>query len=76
MVQAIRQEMTVEKENTLEIRSPILKQGAHVEVIVLVGVDAAHNERSLSALLGKGKGSFKSAEEADAFIRNERDMWQ
>jgi hypothetical protein len=76
MVQAIRQEMTIEKENTLEIHSPMLKQGAHVEVIVLVGTDTAHNVKSLSALLGKGQGSFKSSEEADTFIRNERDIWQ
>ncbi len=28
------------------------------------------------ALIGSGKGSFATAEEADRFIREERDLWE
>lgn len=30
---------------------------------------------SLLDMIGKGKGAFSSHEEADLFIRNERDQW-
>ncbi|MFT3741328.1 MAG: hypothetical protein QM752_01385 [Gammaproteobacteria bacterium] len=76
MVQAIRQEMTIVKENTLEIHSPLLKAGFQVEVIVLVDPAIKASTTSLGSFLGKGQGSFKSPEEVDKFIRNERDMWQ
>lgn len=76
MVQAIRQEITVEKDSIIEIHSPILKSGDHVEVIILVEANLSLHCQSLSSLLGRGKGSFKSSEEADTFIRNERDGWR
>ena len=50
--------------------------------------EAAERERSLSseegservpdyvAFFGSGRGGFASAEEADAFIRQERDAWE
>jgi hypothetical protein len=62
MVKAIKQELVVQKDNLIEIYSRALKPGLHVEVILL-------------DLLGKEKGSFSSIEEADHFIRGERDQW-
>ena len=75
MVQAIRQEVTVSEDNVIEIHSPILKAGVQVEVIVLLAEGhKTEKKKNLSSLIGKGKGkgSFDSAKEADAFIRGER----
>lgn len=36
MVQAIRQDMTIQKDSVFEIHSSALKTGAHVEAIVLL----------------------------------------
>lgn len=79
MVQAIRQEMTVQKDHVIEIHSQALKPGAHVEVIVLLkdeGPSPVAKKDRLLSLLGAGKGSFSSPQEVDAFIRRERDQWE
>lgn len=75
-MQAIRQEVTIQKENTLEIHSSLLKQGVQVEVIVLFKDKVSETQSSLRSRFGTGKGSFASPEEADAFIRSERDKWE
>ncbi len=51
MVQAIRQEMTVQKDSVIEIHSSILKSGAHDEVIVLLDENPAVRKKSLSAMI-------------------------
>ncbi len=76
MVQAIRQEMTIQKDSVLEIHSSMLKPGTHVEVIILLKENEPVKNRSLQSLIGSGKGSFSSSDEADAFIRGERDKWE
>ena len=53
---------------------PDLPAGAVVEVIVLVK-EPADEPPSLTSLLGSTKGLFGSAEEADAYLRQERDSW-
>jgi len=74
MVKAIRQEITVQKDNMIEIHSSALKPGTHVEVILLLLEKPAPKKGGKwLSLLGAGKGSFSSIEEADDFIRNERD---
>jgi hypothetical protein len=75
MVQAIRQEVTVQKDSMIEIHSPALKPGSHVEVILLIE-EVSIKKQSLSSLIGTGKGSYASPSEADAFIRGERDKWE
>ena len=76
MVQAIRQEITVSEDNRIEIHSPILKAGTQVEVIVLLSEGRQTPNKKLSSFMGIGKGSFGSAQEADIFIRGERDKWE
>lgn len=76
MIQAIRQEVTVQNDSVVEIHSPILKSGAHVEVIVLLKDNEPTKKKSLSAFIGTGKGSFKSPYEVDAFLQGERDKWE
>jgi hypothetical protein len=75
MVKAIRQEITVQKDSVIEIHSLALKPGIHVEVILLLEEESSQKGTLLS-LLGTGKGSFASSEEADAFIRRERNQWE
>ena len=76
VVQAIRQELTIQTDSFLEIRSSMLKTGAHVEVIILLKENEPAQKHSLRSLIGNGKGSFSSPDEADAFIRGKRDKWE
>lgn len=77
MVQAIRQEITVQKDHVIEVHSQVLKPGTRVEVIVLLKEEGPiSKKKGFLALLGTGKGSFPSPQEADKFIRRERDQWE
>lgn len=69
MVTAIRQEIIVQKNHVIEIHSSALKPGTHVEVILLLEEDTTSEKNYFLSLLGTGKGSFSSPEEADTFIR-------
>jgi hypothetical protein len=72
MVAAIKQTLTVKDDGILEIHSPELRSGSRVEVTVLVE-DAERPLPTMSAWFGAGRGRFKSVEEIDAYIREERD---
>lgn len=56
------------------MQSPELPEGVEAEVIVFVPA-AGLRKRSLVEFIGAAKGTYASAEEADAFIRSERDAW-
>jgi hypothetical protein len=75
MVRAIKQHVFVQPGGLIEIRRPELPAGTAAEVIVMVE-DGLTPPPPLTSLFGKAKGSFKSGEEADAFLRAERDAWQ
>ena len=78
MVTAIRQQVTVQPGGVIEVRSPELTPGAQAEVIVLIEAAPATGvapKRTLSSFIGAGKGSFRSVEEVDAYIRELRDEW-
>ena len=74
MVKAIRRELTVQRDHMIQIRLPELKQGTHVEMILLIE-ELPAQQRSLCAIIGTGKGSFKTPEEVDAFLHRERAQW-
>ena len=74
MSNAIRRIVTVQPGGRIEIHAPELPPGTQAEVIVLE-IAAAAPKRALSALLGLGRGAFATPEEADAFLRHERDQW-
>lgn len=62
--------------NRVEIQSPDLPEGLSATVTIqLNGV--ATEKRPLSEILAgyEGKRLFKTAEEVDAYIREERDSW-
>ena len=72
MVQAIRQRVTVQPGGRIEIIAPQLQTGSQAEVIVL---EELPERRRLAELIGQAKGAFPNSEEADAFVRQERDRW-
>ena len=76
MVNAIKQVVTVQPGGVIEIRSPDLPEGARAEVIVILDDDQDAPDRPLRSIIGTGKGCFATPEEADAFLRKERDAWE
>jgi hypothetical protein len=75
MEQALRKRVTIQPGGKIELQSPELPDGVEADVVVLVPA-AALRKRSLVEFIGAGKGLFKSAEEVDAYIREERDSWE
>jgi hypothetical protein len=75
MEQALRQRVTILPGGKIELQSPDLPVGEEAEVIVLVAPPQARR-RNLSEFIGAGKGLFKSADEVDAYINEERDSWE
>ncbi|MEO6390782.1 MAG: hypothetical protein ABIP75_02950 [Pyrinomonadaceae bacterium] len=50
----------------------LIKQAADL----LAQKQSLRKHRNYASLIGSGKGGFSSAEEADRFIRMERDEWE
>ena len=74
MVRAVKQIVTIGPGGLIEFRRPDLPAGASAEVIVMI--DSADSPPPpLSSLFGRASGVFASGDEADAFIRAERDRW-
>jgi len=74
MVHAVRKKVKVKPGGVVEVRSPELIPGSTVEVIVLQD-RAPKKATGLVELIGSGRGIYATEEEADAFIRKERDSW-
>jgi hypothetical protein len=77
MLNAIKQETTVLPNGVVPFRSPELKAGSRVEVIVILKEEPPlPQKKNMLSFMGKGKGAFTTPEEANAFIRQERDTWE
>ena len=77
MLNGLRQKTVVQPDGVVTIQSSELPSGATVEVIVLVEPQPSElPELSLTSLIGTAKGTFATPEEADRFIRQERDSWE
>ncbi|MEW6238396.1 MAG: hypothetical protein AB1656_23680 [Candidatus Omnitrophota bacterium] len=74
MPKAIRQKTKIRTGGVLEIRSPEFPEGVDVEVIVLID-DGIQSPATLTKLIGSAKGCYASPEDADQFIRQERNQW-
>jgi len=74
MVATMRRRVKVVTDGVITIECPDLRQGDEVlvwvEPVALTGPPT-----SLAGLMGGGKGCYATAEEADQFIRQERDEW-
>jgi len=76
---AIRQATTVQPGGVIQITSDRLSAGVRAEVIVLVEETTPSTPAmfpTMRSLIGAARGSFKSATEADTFLRTERDSWE
>lgn len=77
MLNAIKQEITVLPNGVVPFRSAELQAGSRVEVIVILKEKPPRSQKkNLLSFMGKGKGAFATPEEADTFIRQERDRWE
>ena len=74
MVDEIKKQVIVQQGGRIEVFVPHCPPGTRAEVIVLPESPDSH-KTSLRSLIGAGPGSFASPEEADAFLRGERDSW-
>ena len=64
--------MKIDSYGLIQIYVPEFEPGTIADVIVLAQSDT-RKKRSLTSIIGKGQGCFACAEEADAFIRKERE---
>ena len=77
MIQEVRQTIVVPDNGEIVIRVPEMKPGTQAEVIVR-GESISAQERPRicrAALVGSCRGMFKSQEEADKFLEEERSGW-
>lgn len=74
MVNAYREIVTIQPGGRVEVASDQLPAGRQAEVIVLVSQET--RRKSYASLFGSGKGAFVTPQEADAFLRRERDRWE
>jgi hypothetical protein len=77
MQSALRIKTTILAGGKIEISDPQLQSGDTVEVIVLLPEAQNITKRSALDILAEAPGRrlFKTAEEVDAYIREERDSW-
>jgi hypothetical protein len=77
MKEAIRARVIVGEGGRIEIHASQLKPGSSVEVIVLQAAPSSPSEgpAPLSTLIGSCKGMFASRQEADDYLRKERESW-
>ncbi len=76
MLRAIKQQVTVPPDGVIKIYSKELQPGSQAEIIVILKQLPKPPPQGLLRFMGKGKGAFATAEQADAFIRGERDRWE
>jgi hypothetical protein len=77
MAPPIQVEATVSPEGKIEISVPELAPGQRVRVSIQLEEIPAEEKRPAIEILGEAPGQqlFKTAEEVDAYIREERDSW-
>ncbi len=79
MSQAVRQHVVVPPDGRIVIHVPQLKPGVMAEVTVVEDAEPVQLDEnqtaSLSSFIGACRGMFATPEEADAFLRREREAW-
>jgi hypothetical protein len=77
-MEGLRQQVTVGADGLIVIRVPELEEGSRAEVIVM-GQGGGKSDKglppNLSSFIGSCPNMFRSPEEADEFLRRERDSW-
>ena len=75
MEQVIRRRVVVQPGGCIELRSDELPEGVEAEVIIIVRTEDESPRADYGSMFGSGRGGFATAEEADVFLRRERDSW-
>ena len=75
MGQTLRQRVIIQPGGRIELQSPELRARDEAEVIVSV-LPGERRDISPLSLIGSGKGLFKSADEVDAYINEQRASWE
>ncbi len=77
MQTAVKMTATVGAGGKIEVTAPDLTSGETVEVIIISSEATPRRGRSALDILAEAPGHrlFKSAEEVDAYIREERGSW-
>ncbi len=77
MESAVRVKTAVLPGGRIEITDPELRPGDEVEVIILAPSNGRDRRRSIADILAEAPGGrlFRSAEEVDAYLKEERDSW-
>ncbi len=74
MMQAIKEKVCIQPGGIIEVKRPELPAGTIAEVIIIVEESTnASPEEPITSFFGKVKGCFSNGEEADMFLRSERD---
>lgn len=78
MQTAVKLTGTVQPGGRVEVSSPQLPSGKIVDVIVLFPQESDAARRSVTDILAEAPGrlAFQTAEDVDAYIREERDAWE
>jgi hypothetical protein len=74
MVRTFKENVIIGPGGLIEIHRPDLPEGAAAEVVITIEL-AQPEPAPLSNLLGKAHSGYASGEDADAFVRAERDAW-
>ena len=75
MQSALRKTVMVKHGGLIEFRAPELAEGTTAEVIVIVDTAPSEPPHRLAEIIGKAKGGFTSSDDADEFVRHERNSW-
>lgn len=74
-MKAIRLKKHVEKDGKLEIEHLPIAEGEEIEVIILVEEEKLKKKYRPLDLYGVGKGVWKTVEEVERYIKEERASW-
>lgn len=76
MSETIRREVTIGKNGTINLPPLDLPEGTRADLILIVHPkESTKPIRSLTDMIGAGRGIYGTREEIDAYIRAERDSW-
>ena len=75
MLHALRKRVIVQAGGLIEIHAPEMQPGTEAAVIILED-SRATGRSALRNILGSGQGAFSTPEQADAFLRGERESWE
>lgn len=74
-MKAIKLKKRIEKDGKLEIKHLPIAEGEEIEVIILVKEEKIKKKYRPLDLYGAGKGIWKTAQEVDSYIEEERASW-